>query len=191
MLALSTSWKSKKISNGEALLEALESFDLDGIELEYRISDKIYHQMKGPLKQSRKEVVSIHNFFPFPTHGPFRKGSGDLFRLSAPDEEERRCAVEWTHKTIEHAHDLESSVVILHCGDVDMHHEMDRLHQYFNSGEIESDQARAFLDHKRRDLERSKARYLDSLLFSLDKLVRVAEKYNVRLGLENRYHYHE
>ncbi len=191
MLALSTSWKSKGIPNGEALIEALEPFDLNGIELEYRITDKIYHEMKAPLKHSGLDVISIHNFFPFPTHSSFYKGGGDLFRLSDPDKEERQRAILGTIKTIEHANDLESSVVILHCGYVDMKPELDQLRHYYDSGEIESDEAHAFLKHKRLDLDRRKSKYLDSLLFSLDKLVRIAEKQNVWLGLENRYHYHE
>lgn len=191
MIALSTSWKSNGIPNGEALVEAFEPFDLNGIELEYRITDKIYDQMKAPLKHSGLEVISIHNFFPFPSDSPFLNGGGDLFRLSDPDKEERRRAILGTIKTIEHANDLESSVVILHCGYVDMKPELDKLYHYFDSGEIESDEAQAFIKHKRRDLDRHKSKYLDSLLFSLDKLVRVAEKQNVWLGLENRYYYHE
>ncbi len=46
MIALSTSFASGRFAAGEALLTALEGFDIAGIELEYRISEKVFHQMK-------------------------------------------------------------------------------------------------------------------------------------------------
>jgi hypothetical protein len=35
MLAISTSWKSKEVTNGDTFIELLEYFDITGIELEY------------------------------------------------------------------------------------------------------------------------------------------------------------
>ena len=51
MLALSTSWKSKEIINGEILVQALEGFDVSGIELDYRIKEAVFHQIKKTLKR--------------------------------------------------------------------------------------------------------------------------------------------
>ena len=191
MLALSTSWKSKELNNGEILLQALEKFDVSGIELDYRIKEAVFHQMKKPLNRSGLRVVSIHNFFPIPAVIPHSKGGGDLFLLSHPDREERQRAIQWTIKTIEHANDLEAKAVILHCGNVKMDTEMEVLYDYWETDRIHSKEAQAFISQKLNERDLLKTKHLDGLLFSIDKLIRVAEKQNIILGIENRYHYHE
>jgi len=191
MVALSTSFASGRFTNGETLLAALEGYDITGIELEYRISEKVFHQMKPLLMRSRLKVVSMHNFFPIPGVLKTGRGGGDLFLLSHPDREERQNAIKWTLRTIEHAHALESGVVILHCGRVEMEPAIDQLHGFHRSGQIESDEAQAFIARMIDHRDRKKPKYIDGLLFSLDRLVRVAERYHVILALENRYHYYE
>ena len=147
--------------------------------------------MVPALKRSGLKVVSVHNYFPIPPLLSHMKGGGDLFLLSHPDSEKRREAIKWTTRTIRHAGDLGASAVVLHCGRVEMVHEMDRLRDYFNTGRIASEEARTFIDRKQQERDRLKPGYVDSLLFSLDRLVPVAQKEHIILGLENRYHYHE
>lgn len=190
-LGLSTSWKSKASDNGETLVQTIETFDIAGIELEYRISEPLFHQMKGPLKRSGLKIVSIHNYFPIPSIMPHSKGGGDLFLLSHPGKDERRRAIEWTIKTIEHADDLEATAVVLHCGYVEMKTEMDVLRHFLKTNQIHSEEAQAFIFRKLKERDKLKNKHFNSLLFSLDRLIRVAEKHNIILGIENRYHYHE
>lgn len=191
MIALSTSFASGRFTEGEVLLAVLEGFDIGGIELEYRISEKIFHQMKPLLMRSRLQVTSVHNFFPIP--GVMKTGTGgaDLFLLSHPDREERLNAVKWTLRTIEHANELEAGVVILHCGRVEMDPGLDRLYELHRSGQIETEEAQALIERMMEYRDRKKPRHIEALLFSLDRLAREAERYDVTLALENRYHYHE
>jgi len=191
MIALSTSWKSKDCRDGDALVQAVTDAGCGGIELEYRIGAWVLHQMVPALERSGLKVVSIHNYFPIPPVIPRSKGGGDLFLLSHPDKEERLEAVKWTGKTIEHAHDLDAAAVVLHCGRVELAHEMDKLRDFFNTGRIDCEAARAFIDQKLQERDRIKPKHLDSLLFSIDRLIPAAAKQNIILGLENRYHYHE
>jgi sugar phosphate isomerase/epimerase len=195
MIALSTSWKSEAVADGQTLLLALKEIEVSEIELGYRITRQTFLQLREPLKRSGLNVVSIHNFFPFsPDMKDSRKdykAGGDLFLLSHTDEEERRLAVRQATISIEYANDLEAEAVILHCGHVDMEPEIDRFHSYWKTDRIRSEEARAFITEKLMERDRRKAKHIDSLLFSLDRLIRVADKQNVRLALENRYHYHE
>ena len=191
MLALSTCWRSDRLTDGEALVKALDGFDISRVELEYRIHHQTYAQMVPSLRAHRLTVVSVHNFFPIPPIRPKAEGSGDFFLLSSPDKEERRLAVEWTQKSLEHASDLEARAVVLHCGRVEMAAETDRLHRFYETGQIESQEAQAFLRRKLEDREKFKGPYFDSLLLSLDRLVNVADRLGVVLALENRYHYHQ
>ena len=191
MISLSTSFISGLIDDGESLVETLAGFEIDGIELEYRISSPTLEQMRLPLKQSVLKVSSIHNFCPIPGLTPPVKGSGDLFLLSSRDMEERRRAVQWTIRTIEQANDVEAPVVILHCGRVEISPELEQLYQYYHTEQIDSIEAQAFKQKKLDERDRHAPGHVDALLFALDRLMRHAEKHGVMLGLENRYHYHE
>jgi sugar phosphate isomerase/epimerase len=191
MITLSTSWKSRDCRDGDALVQAVVDAGFDGIELEYRIQAPVFQQMVPALERSGLKVVSIHNYFPIPPIIPRSKGGGDLFLLSHPDKEERRAAIKWSTTTIEHANDLEAIAVVLHCGRVEMAPEMEILRDYFNTGRIDSEGARFFIDRKLQERDRIKPKYMDSLLFSIDRLIPIAEKQNIILGIENRYHYHE
>lgn len=191
MLAVSTSWKSKDITDGAAFVALLESFDIDGIELEYRIDEALFSQMQAALKRSHIKVVSIHNYFPIPAGRPGSGGSGDLFLLSHPDKDQRHQAIRMTLRTMQYAHELGAQAVVLHCGRVEMDPELGVLHHYWDAGQMHSKEARAFIARKRMERDTLKPPHLESLLFSLDKLAPMAEKQNLVLGLENRYHYHE
>jgi sugar phosphate isomerase/epimerase len=191
MLALSTSWQSGGSVTAEGMFAALKNLEISGIELSYRISEDLYHEMKNPLKYSGLKVVSVHNYFPIPFARSDSKGSGDLFLLSSPQKEERQNAIRFTTRSIEHAGEVGAAAVILHCGFVEMNHEMQMLYQYFISNRIDSEEAQIFLHNKLKERNTRKPKHMDSVLSSLDRLVSVAEKQGVLLGLENRYHYHE
>ena len=191
MIALSTSWKSRGYSDGDALVQAVADSGFEGIELEYRIGEPVFQRMVPVLKRSGLKVVSVHNYFPIPPIIPHSKGGGDLFLLSHPDKEERLAATRWTAKTIEHAGGLGAIAVVLHCGRVEMAHEMEKLRGYFNSGRIDSEEARAFIKGKLEERDQIKPEFMDSLLFSIDRLLPIAKRHNIVLGLENRYHYYE
>ncbi len=191
MLALSTSYKSSRIEDGQALLQALEILDIEAIELDYRISETKYQQVRKALKRSRLKVASVHNFFPIPSSRSDSQGSGDLFLLSHPDKEERNLAVEWTIRSIRYASELGASAIVLHCGYVDINPELDKLYLYWETNRIHSKEAQDFIGKKFKEREKKKVKHLESLRFSLERLARVAEKQNILLGLENRYHYHE
>lgn len=175
----------------EAFIAYLEHLDIQGVELEYRLTDRFFTGMGDALLKSRLQVTSLHNYFPFPTRFEKLKPGGDLFLLSSPDKEERKRAVNWTSRTIETANDLEAGAVVLHCGKVEMNAEIQKLHGFFRGNSTITPEAQTFIGRKLNELDALKPAYLDSLLFSLDRLLQVAEKQGVTLGLENRAHYHE
>ena len=189
MLALSSSWISKNINDGIALINALQRFNVCAVELEYRISKAMFLQLLKLLPKTNLNVVSVHNYFPIPPIFEYAKGSGDLFRLSSPDQEERQCAIGWTTKTIECAADLGARAVVLHCGYVEMDMELDILYAFYKTNRINSKEAQAFISKKLEERERFKPIYLESLLHSLEQLAPIAAKHGVMLGIENRYHY--
>ena len=191
MLALSTSWQSHGTATAAEMIAALKNLGIIEIELSYRISEAMFQQLKKLLEKSGLKVVSVHNYFPIPAVRSDAKGSGDLFLLSSSDKQERQKAIHYTTKTIENAAELGAGAVVLHCGVVEMNHELHKFYQYFNSNQLHSKEAQIFIRKKLKERDSRKPRHMDSLLVSLDLLVPIAEKRRVLLGLENRYHYHE
>jgi len=191
MLSISTSFRDPAETDPERFLAYLEQLGVGGVELEYRLTDRFFAGMRAPLQKSSLEVTSLHNYFPFPTRFETLKPGGDLFPLSSEDKESRQRAVNWTARTIELANDLEAGTVVLHCGRVAMETELKKLHRFFDQNSINTPEAQTFIGRKLQELQILKPDYLDYLLFSLDRLMSVAEKQGVILGLENRAHYHE
>ncbi len=190
MLGISTCWWFNRVSGGEEIVNGILELGLKGVELEYRISSPVFHQMKPKLTKVLR-VLTIHNFFPIPEGIPSDKGSGDLFLLSSTDRDERSKAVKHTIKTLEHAHELGAKAVILHLGRVDMPNPAQDFFRLFGSGKISEKEGLAFVEEQELIREPSKKKNLDAVLLSLEKLNREAEKKGILLGIENRYHFHE
>lgn len=189
MLGISTVWQAGKIKNGEKLLNKISDFGLKAVELEYRINNETYAQMKPFLKKGGIKVLSVHNFFPVPDI--FETGSGDAFLLSSPDEDEKKRAVEYTIRTIEHANDLEAKAVVLHLGNTGTDSYKKEFFKFYDDGKIESDEFSVFLEKIKKERNSVKQKFIDAVFFSLEKLNKTAMKENVMLGIENRYYFHQ
>lgn len=192
MTALSTSFfQIRHDSDGETLMTALRDLPISGVELDYRLPAPVYHQICSALRKAAIPVISLHNFCPLPLEFLKSGGGGDLFSLSDTRREERQEAVQRTLQTIDHAHDLEAQAVVLHCGRVAMPAETQELYDRFRPENTVSEDTRRWLEEKITARDRLKPAHLDALCFSLEKLLEAAERRQVRLGLETRYHYHE
>jgi len=187
MLGISTAWKSDKIKDANRLLDELSKTGLYGLELEYRISQEMYQEMKPALKKSVFKVLSIHNFFPVPDILPVNQGSGDAFRFSSEDEDERKKGIEYTKKTLQIAHDLEVRAVILHLGKVPIKTDVKKLFELYDSKKIHKSEGKNLIEKIKKEREDKRQKPLDNVLFCLEKLHKEAERLNVYIGIENRY----
>jgi sugar phosphate isomerase/epimerase len=190
MLGISTCWWDTSFIRADEIVSDILDLGFQGVELEYRISNSLYQEMRPHLNKELK-VLSIHNFFPKPEDKPTVKGSGDFFLLSSTDRDERSMAVKHSIRTIEYAHDLEAQAVVLHLGHVDMENTMEHFRELHRNGEIHQDAGQAFLDEQRTLRQSKRAKNLDAVLFSLEGLNREAVRRGVYLGIENRYHFRE
>lgn len=182
-LALSTCWASKDAAGGDRLLDRLAETGLTSLELEYRLTTPVLHQLLPELKPRGFSVASVHNFCPLPPDFPTEKASGDLFNLAAWDKEERLLAVSHTMRGMELAADLEATVVILHLGWVEGVRDLEITKEAARQNELTPELA-AHLETRRKMAPKS----LDAISFALDRLIPRAQSLGVRLGLENRFH---
>jgi sugar phosphate isomerase/epimerase len=190
MLGISTCWWDERTISGDRIIQEALDFGLEAVELEYRLTYSHLRQMKSLLNHSIK-VCSIHNIFPRPEILPeWKESRKDLF-LSATDRDQREKAVDFTIKTIQHAHELEAPVVVLHLGRVDLPGSIDRFRQLNKDHLILEEMGRQFVkEHKKLRKIHSSSNF-DAVLSSLDLLNREAEKLSVFLGIENRFYFQE
>ena len=173
------------------MIKRLAALEVSRVELSYNIDENTSFDLREALNRSQIQISSVHNFFPIPASAPKGKGSGDIFLLSHPAAEERQKAVQWTKRSIEQAAAAGAKVLVLHCGRVEMNTELEQLYAYFRNGQIAFAPAQNFIHRKLSEREKEKPVYLESVLRSLQDLIPAAERHNIILGLENRYHYHE
>lgn len=171
-------------------MRSISELGLEGVELEYRMRKDFFEQMRPYVGRVLK-VLSIHNYFPLPEEIPPSRASGDLFLLSSPDGDERSQAVEYSTKTIEHAHDLGARAVVFHLGKVDMPNRAEDFFRLYRNGLIGEKEGLEFTEEQRAIRRTRKKGNIDAVLVSLEELNKVAVKREVLLGIENRFHFHE
>ncbi|HSO17975.1 MAG TPA: TIM barrel protein [Desulfosarcina sp.] len=192
MTALSTSFR--RIRSGhdvESLVALLRDLPVSGVELEYRIPAPVRPMLQDALRQAGIRVVSVHNFFPLPDEFLKTGGSGDLFSLADIRREERQEAVKRTLATIDRAHDLEARAVVLHCGRVEMASEVGTVYDRLRQSATASTEPPQWLQARLAERDRRKPAHLDALRFSLEKLLPAADRRELLLGLETRFHFYE
>jgi sugar phosphate isomerase/epimerase len=189
MFGISTSWKSSKILDGDRLIDELEKTGIPGIELEYRITTRAFRQIKKRLQNNSFKVLSLHNYCPYPEILPIENASGDGFRLSSIDEDERKQAIKYSLRTVRNAAELSAKAVVFHLGQVGVDREAERWFSLFETGKIRDKEGQEFFQRKLREREQAKQPYLDAVLHSLNQLNKEADKLNILIGAETRYHW--
>jgi sugar phosphate isomerase/epimerase len=190
VIGLSTVWTSSHARSGDELLGPILDLGFKGVELEYRITRRIYQEILPRIRGHEIEVLSIHNYFPVPDIIAPEQASGDCFSLSSLDREERDKGVYYTFRTLETAHDLGVRGVVLHLGRVATGLPRNGLQRLYGEGQWK-DEGPALLEQEREERNRHRDPHLDALLFSLEALVKRAEQLGVTLGMENRYYLQE
>jgi sugar phosphate isomerase/epimerase len=190
MIGLSTAWTSQKARTAAELLNPIIDLGFGAVELEYRITGKLFQEILPLIRAHEIKVLSVHNYFPVPEILRPEQASGDCFSLSSLDREEREKGIYYTCRTIERAHDLEARAVVLHLGRVETDLPRNRLQQIYWEGEWK-DKGAELLQQEQEERRRLRDPHLDALLFSLDKIVKQAEQLGVVVGIENRYYLRE
>jgi len=135
-------------------------------------------------------ITAVHE--PCPADIPTKELRRRNWLISATDEEDRRQGVLATRRSIDLAHELGAQAVIVHPGRVDIDPTLESvlvdLYKAGKSGQPEYAEAKERLAAARAARAETNLR---SVRRSLVELAEYASPRGVRLGLENRYHYHE
>jgi sugar phosphate isomerase/epimerase len=182
--SLSTMWAIKNYPDLNDFFSITKELGFQAIELNHQINS----EMLSRVNLDRYRFSSIHE--PCPSEIANKVLINRDWVISSTDEASRNEGVAAVKKSIVLAHELGAPIVVLHCGNVtiDMSYEF-KLRQLFNSGKLLTDEYRytqSQFIQMRCDLVGPR---FQAVKKSLGELLEFADLFNVRLGLENRYHY--
>lgn len=186
-LALSTAFLIPDCHFGEDLVNQSISLGFSALELNIEVTEKMVTDIKRAVEEKKIEIVSLHNFCPKLDFIPAGRDLLDAYQFSSPDPEERKKAIELTKRTIDYAADLEAKAVVIHAGEVEIESDEGKLFWQFARGKISRD----YLERVKKEREKKEKIYLENSLKSIEELVNYAQKKKVKIGLENRFFYHE
>ncbi len=153
-------------------------------ELNHGVNSRMLDGVEG------YDIVSVHE--PCPADVSTRTLKEHNWLISAPDEGNRVQGVNAVKRSIDLAQQLGASAVIVHPGRVDIDVALEwTLMDLFRSGQAHSPE----YAQARERLIAARAAQVDANMAavkrSLIELAEYAGPRGVKLGLENRYHYHE
>jgi sugar phosphate isomerase/epimerase len=182
--SLSTMWARGNFGTLDGFCMAARQLGFAGIELNHQINSAIlegsdFHQV---------DINSIHE--PCPADISTETLKEQDWMISAEDDEKRWQGVQAVKRSIDLAHDLSASTIVVHAGnvmaDLTIEKKMRLLYGQKLKPSIEYQGLQEDLQMRRATHSESR---LEAVKKSLIELLNYAGRYNIRLGLENRYHF--
>ena len=188
-IAMSTSWRIRRVPTLGSTLDAIAELGLSLIELN-ALTPAQMAELPNELARRGMQVQSLHDPCPWPADAegaylPRRQ----LGQLSFLDDEARAQAIDQAKTTIAWAERLGAQAVVIHLGRVEMPNQQSRLFELLSSGEGAA--FAALRDQETARREALKGPYLEHALASIRELGAYAERAGVALGVEVRDAYHE
>jgi sugar phosphate isomerase/epimerase len=156
--------------------------------LKMELNHQIDSGMLGRVDLGRYEISSIHE--PCPADIPVETLKRRDWMISSPDEDCRQQGLAAIKRSIELAGTLSVQTVVVHAGHVSLDMVLEKkLRSLFENGLMETAE---YQETKRLMLEKRlklSEPCLEAVKKSLKELLEYTNRYAVRLGLENRYHY--
>lgn len=182
--SFSTMWAINGHSDLNQFLMVSTQLGFKKIELNHQITSAMLSQVDWDSFQ----LSSVHE--PCPADISTRELVRNDWLISSANEDSRQCGVQAVKNTIKLASELNAPVVVIHCGNVsaDTVYES-RLRNLFNNGDVSISEYRAAQQEAIQFRARLAEPRLRAVKRSLLDLVEYASKRDIKLGLENRYHY--
>ena len=182
--SLSSMWARNKFSKLGDFFLAAERFGFSKIELNHQVDSG----MLSRVDLKKYTISSIHE--PCPADIPVETLKARDWMISSPDEDCRQQGVASIKRTIELAGSLSVRTVVVHAGHVSLDMVLEKkLRSLYGEGLIESavyEEVKSLMMDRRLKLIGPR---LEAVGKSLKELLDFACRFEVRLGLENRYHY--
>ena len=180
-------WGVGRFTHMEDFVARSGALGFDCVELNHQITEPLLDEILAIYRDGNLVVTSVHD--PCPNASPRMEL---LPKVSDIDETARQAGVRSAKRTIDLAHRLRASFVVLHLGDVtELRGHAQRLRDHFHESLGASPEYRAELSTFKEDFAALQQPHLDAVARSLEDLLPYARERGIRLGLENRYYVNE
>jgi sugar phosphate isomerase/epimerase len=159
----------------------------DHVELGYDLRADLLPGLLDRIRSGALHVGSVHAPCPIPLGLP--SGNPEFYTLADPDETERVIAVRLIRDTLQFASEVGARAVVVHAGNVEMHHYSYPLLDLMQSRKAARWWNRWRIERMRARLEIGRIKavqpHLDALSKSVEDLLPDLEASGVTLALEN------
>lgn len=166
------------------MLREIRELGFDYAELSHGTRISLVPGILEAVDAGEIKISSVHNFCPLPLG--VNHSAPNLFQFSDERPKERDLAERYTQKTIEFATRVKAPLVVLHSGSIEMKNYTDKLLELVARGEKETEKYQKLCAEFEEKREAKKEKFLERTMDSLRKLLPIAEKAGVKLGIENR-----
>jgi sugar phosphate isomerase/epimerase len=182
--SLSTMWAIDNFRHLDTFFEMAAKFGFGKIELNHQVNSTI---MSG-ITVDHVQFSSIHE--PCPADISTKELVERDWLISSADETCRIRGMESIKKSIDLAQKLNAPVVVIHCGNATSSMDLERqLRRLFNNGQILSDEYQRWKSQITLARMELVGPRISAVKKSIVELLDYAGHFEIKLGLENRYHY--
>ncbi len=181
--SISTRWNSNRHSSAKAMIDEILELGLNQVELGYTFPADFAVDIKKMVHDGQINVSSVHNYCPVPAIAG--QGHPELFTFSDSDQRTRDAALIHTSNTIRFAAEVNATVVVVHCGNVEMKNLTEKLVSLCHKKQRLSN---SFEKIKHSLFEQRRKKVVNQLTYlydAIDKLIPLLAETGIRLGLEN------
>jgi sugar phosphate isomerase/epimerase len=166
------------------MLEEIRHLGFEYAELSHGIRVSLLQGIFSAVDNNEIKISSLHNFCPLPlgvTHA-----RPNIYEFSALSSRERESAFKHTLKTIETAARVGAKVVVLHLGSIDIPDYTHKLRGILRDPKHQPEKYQKLCYEVLLKRDEVKKEHLECVFEMLHRIVDVAKKNNVKLGIENR-----
>jgi sugar phosphate isomerase/epimerase len=190
MLGVSTCWRSRSLADGDRIIRDMAQIGAKAVELDYRLSPAMLDSALKAMDELGIKPLSMHAVCPALANKKSRDHA-EAFMLCSPDEDERREAVRDVAVCLRTASELGIRAVPLHCGIILMERLTFALQRMYDDGTILSQEGRRAVSQFAARRMKERGVTFDQLLKSLEEINEEADRFDVFVGVENRYYMEE
>ena len=186
--SLSTMWAIGRFHNMGDFVAVAKRLGFGQVEANYQLTLPMIAEMVRLRDRGDVVISSVHD----PASLPPGVALAQLPQLSALDESERGRALAMSRRAVDIAARLGARVLVVHPGNVPGLRPIEsQLRELFSQGQFDSADYRRLKQQLAAERARRSEAHLQTVLRSLIEVTSYAQDRGLRVGLENRYYYHE
>lgn len=166
------------------MLVEIRGLGFEYAELSHGIRQCLVPGILDAVNAGEIRISSVHNFCPLPLG--VTRAAPNLYQCSSRYPREQEACWKHTLKTLDMAARVGASVVVLHLGSIEMSAYTPKLLDLVRKGRQDSDKYQRLCAEADEKRESRKEGFLERSIQFLERLVPEAEKFGLKLGIENR-----